>query len=41
MAKGYSKKYGTDYIKVFALVSRMDTVRLILAIAAMRGWTVY
>lgn len=41
VAKGYSQQYGVDYTEVFAPVSRMDTVRMIIAIAACRGWKLY
>jgi hypothetical protein len=30
-----------DYIEVFAPVARMDTVRMIVALAAQRNWTIY
>lgn len=41
VAKGYAQQYGVDYTEVFAPVARMDTVRMIIALAAQRGWTVY
>lgn len=40
MAKGYSQKYGVDYTKVFTPVVRMDTVRMIIALAAHKNWTI-
>jgi hypothetical protein len=41
VAKGYSQRQGVDYDEVFAPVARMETVRLLLALAAHRGWAVH
>lgn len=41
MVKGYSQQYGIDYTKVYAPVARMDTVRMIIAFAAQKGWKLY
>lgn len=41
VAKGYVQRFGIDFEEVFAPVARLDTVRLILAIAANRGWEVH
>lgn len=41
VAKGYSQEHGIDYEEVYAPVARMDTVRMILALAAQRDWIVY
>ena len=39
--KGYAQEYGIDYTEVFAPVARMDTVRMIIAMAAQRGWGIH
>jgi hypothetical protein len=41
VAKGYVQKQGIDFEEVFAPMARLDTVRLILAIAANKGWQVH
>ena len=41
VVKGYAQEYGVDYTEVFAPVARMETVRLVVAFAAQRGWVVY
>jgi len=41
VVKGYSQQYGVDYIEVFAPVAYMETIRLVVALAAQRGWTIY
>ena len=41
VAKGYTQQHGVDYTKVFALVARMETIQLVVALAAQRGWTIY
>ncbi|KAJ9552465.1 hypothetical protein OSB04_016510 [Centaurea solstitialis] len=40
VAKGYVQEHGINYDEVFALLARMETVRLILALAAYHGWKV-
>ncbi|GMI68030.1 cysteine-rich RLK (RECEPTOR-like protein kinase) 8 [Hibiscus trionum] len=41
VVKGYSQQYGVDYTEVFALVARMETIRMVVAFTAQRGWTIY
>lgn len=40
-AKGYAQQHGIDYNEVFAPVARWDTIRMLLSLAAQRGWKVY
>ena len=40
VAKGYSQQHGVDFTEVFAPVARMETVRMIIAMAAQKGWQI-
>ncbi|GJV09892.1 putative ribonuclease H-like domain-containing protein, partial [Tanacetum coccineum] len=41
VALGYRQEEGVDYDKVFAPVSRLEAIRLFLAFASFKGFTVY
>ncbi|GJT65997.1 ribonuclease H-like domain, reverse transcriptase, RNA-dependent DNA polymerase [Tanacetum coccineum] len=41
VAKGYIQEHGIDFEEVFAPVARMETIRLLLAIAANNKWQVH
>nr|GEZ25683.1 ribonuclease H-like domain, reverse transcriptase, RNA-dependent DNA polymerase [Tanacetum cinerariifolium] len=41
VAKGYIQEHGIDFEKLFAPVARMETIRLLLAIAANNKWEVH
>nr|MBN8156972.1 hypothetical protein [Vibrio vulnificus] len=41
VVKGYAQIYGVDFSDTFAPVARLETIRLLLAIAAQKGWTVF
>ena len=41
VTKGYVQQQGIDYNEVFAPVAIMETVRMIIALAAQKGWTIY
>ncbi|CAM8989664.1 unnamed protein product [Rhodiola kirilowii] len=41
VAKGYAQKQGIDFEEVFAPVARMETVRLLIALAAHEGWRLH
>ncbi|KAE8728448.1 hypothetical protein F3Y22_tig00004355pilonHSYRG00008 [Hibiscus syriacus] len=40
VAKGYSQKAGIDYDEVFAPVARLETIRLIISLAAQNKWKI-
>jgi hypothetical protein len=33
--------FGVDFSKTFALVARLDTIRMLLALAAQNGWIIH
>ena len=41
VSKVYSQLQGVYYTKTFAPVAKMDSIRLVLAIAASKGWQVH
>ncbi|WVZ71725.1 hypothetical protein U9M48_020273 [Paspalum notatum var. saurae] len=41
VARGFVQREGVDFNEVFAPVARMESVRLLLALAATRGWNVH
>lgn len=41
VAKGYVQKYGVDFEEIFTPVTRIETVRLLLAFAAKNDWEVH
>eukprot|EP00253_Pinus_taeda_P035659 PITA_35659 len=41
VVKGYKQQYGRDYEETFAPISRMETMRAVLSIAAQNKWKVY
>jgi hypothetical protein len=38
VVKGYAQRHGIDYDEVFAPVVRLDSVRLLITLAAHEGW---
>eukprot|EP00253_Pinus_taeda_P011602 PITA_11602 len=41
VVKGYKQQHGRDYVKTFAPIARIETVRTVVAIAAQHKWKVY
>jgi hypothetical protein len=41
VVKGYAQRRGIDYDEVFAPLTRLDTVRLLISLAALKGWEVH
>lgn len=41
VAKGYAQHEGVDFDEVFAPVARIETVRILLALATLKGWQVH
>ena len=41
VAKGYSQKHEIDYNEVFALVSRLETIQLIIVTTILHRWKIY
>ncbi|WVZ50199.1 hypothetical protein U9M48_001476 [Paspalum notatum var. saurae] len=41
VVKGYAQRQGVDFDEVFAPVARMETVRLLIALAAHGGWEIH
>ncbi|CAM8934959.1 unnamed protein product [Rhodiola kirilowii] len=41
VVKGYRQKPGIDYFEVFTPVARMDTIRMIIALATQNRWKIY
>ena len=39
VAKGYTQTYGIRYLETFALVAKMNIVRILLTLTANRGWS--
>jgi hypothetical protein len=41
VVKGYAQIFGVDFSETFAPVARLDTIRLLFALAAQNGWVIH
>ena len=41
VAKGYTQEHEVDYTEVSAPVARLDTIRVVISLAALKEWTIY
>ncbi len=41
VAKGYAQTYGIDYEETYSLVAKMTTVKVIIVMAATKGWSLH
>ena len=41
VVKGYAQVFGVDFSETFAPVARLDTIRMLLALAAQKRWKIY
>ena len=41
VVKGYAQMFGLDLSETFAPISRSDTIRMLLALAAQKGWNIH
>ena len=41
VVKGYFQEHGVDFLDIFALVARHDTIRLLVALVVKLDWKIY
>ncbi|RVW24637.1 Copia protein [Vitis vinifera] len=41
VVKGYAQMFGVDFSETFAPIARLDTIRMLLALAAQKGWNIH
>ena len=41
VVKGYAQQFGVDFSETFAPVVRLDTIKMLLVLAAHKGWKIH
>jgi hypothetical protein len=41
VAKGYAQTYGIDYEETYSLIAKMTIVKVIIAMATTKGWSLH
>ena len=41
IVKGYAQVFEVDFFETFALVARLDTIRMLLAFTTQKGWAIH
>lgn len=41
VAKGYTQEHGVVILRFFSPVARLDTIRVVISLAALKEWTIY
>ena len=41
VVQGYTQTFGVDFSETFAPVTRLNTIRMLLAVAAQKGWKIF
>jgi reverse transcriptase-like protein len=41
LAKGYTQTYGVDYSETFSPIAKIDTIRVLFSIAAIKDWPLH
>lgn len=41
VVKGYTQVWGVDFSNTFALVARLDTIRMLLSIGVQKSWKIF
>ena len=41
VTKGYTQTYGADYSETFSLVAKIDKIRVLFLVAAIKDWPLY